>query len=71
MPAEDGQSDCRDQCGGFRIVLHVQLPAMRFYDRPDPVQAKPVVALAYVPERFASPILRRRIKNSFWFVETE
>ena len=44
---------------------------MRLYNGTDAMQAQPIVTLANIPKRFASPILCRQIKTSFWFMEAE
>jgi hypothetical protein len=67
----DGKCHCRDQRCGFRIILRLQLTAVRFYDGADAIQTKTVMTLAYVPEGFASPILRGRLKSRFRFVESK
>ena len=51
--------------------MRLQLTAVRFYNGADAIQTKTVMTLADLPERFASPILRGRIKSRFWFVQSE
>src|SRR5207237_9109981 len=67
----DGKRHCRDEHCRLRIILRLQLTAVHFYDGADAIQTKTVMTPAYVPERFASPILRGRLKSRFGFVERE
>ena len=53
-----GECHRRNERRSFRIVLRLQLTAVRFNNGADAIQTKTVMTLADVPERFASPILR-------------
>src|SRR4029453_13589482 len=69
--ARNGKPKHRNEPPGFRIIFRPQLAAVRFNDRADSIQTKTIMALADVPEGFAPPILRHRIKLRFWFMERE
>src|SRR5262249_46478441 len=69
--ARSGESNRRHERRSFRIIFSLQLPPMRFDDGTDAIQAETIMALADPLEWFPPPILRSRIKGSFWLMEGE
>jgi len=49
----------------------MQFAALDFYDSPDAIQTKTIMALTDFPKRFATPISGRQVKTSLWFMQRE
>src|SRR5262249_47542869 len=61
----------RNKRRNVRVILSVQFAIVRFYDSARPIQTKTIMTLGDFPKRFASPILRRRIKARLWLMKRE
>jgi hypothetical protein len=53
-----GKRNRCDERANIRIILSVQVAAVRLCDSAKPIQTKPIMALRDFPKRFATPILR-------------
>ena len=71
LPARHRECHCRNERRSLRIVLSLQVSAVRLYDSPGAIQAQAIMSLSDVAEWFPPPILRIRRENCFWFLEGE
>ena len=68
LPARYRKCDCRNERRCFGIVISLQLSSVRFHDSAYAIQAKAIMSLSEVSERFPPPILCIRSEDGFRFM---